>query len=497
MAQQPGVKPIALEKRSYIKDMRVLGHFFADSDRFGKFQMMSVGNKRYLFQAYTTHGEGGAITRGAVIDVSNPLKPVLLNGNAWQEGRYPGMFQIQVAYHQASGKWLLVAGSTHYRPGTPGFRGIIVYDLTDPAKPRQISRWSVDGGDPARAVQQGSGTHRFFYDGGRYAYLSTAPDDSYHFPELNGRKKISFGYSWGLQVVDLLDPAKPKLATNWSFPGQRHADAEGRKSWPFLSDPLSMPFQHGPVYMPVRAENGGRYGYGAWGSFGMVIQDLSDMANPRVVSTWRPTPSDGPMIAVHTVDVARLDRGFVITNPESILPQCREAQVPISIVDVRNPAKPTLIANLPQPVPPKSAPYKSYCERYGRSGPHNPPHLKAPGRADPNFTCYAYFAAGLQCYSLRDPRRPAIVSYFVPSQGTDDAVPEPAPGAAGEWTRTVDNVFIEWDRRLIWVATDSGIYLLSATQLGTPVTRPMPVTRWVMPDSNQGSTGQRPATQGS
>src|SRR5258707_13383656 len=41
---------IALEKRQYIKDMKVLGRVFAGEEAGGKMQMMVLGDKRYLFQ---------------------------------------------------------------------------------------------------------------------------------------------------------------------------------------------------------------------------------------------------------------------------------------------------------------------------------------------------------------------------------------------------------------------------------------------------------------
>ena len=44
--------------------------------------------------------------------------------------------------------------------------------------------------------------------------------------------------------------------------------------------------------------------------------------------------------ALGTIDVTRLDRGFVITNPEALNPDCNEPYQPLWIVDVRDPAKP-------------------------------------------------------------------------------------------------------------------------------------------------------------
>ena len=134
---------------------------------------------------------------------------------------------------------------------------------------------------------------------------------------------------------------------------------------------------------------------------------------------------------------------------------------------------------LPSPVPPAEAPYKSFCGRYGRFGTHNAPHLKAPGKADPNFTCYTWFNAGLQCYDIADPKTPKIISYFIPEQGADD-------GVQVMGIRTVDDVFIEWDRKLIWISTDTGNYLLSSPRLGEPILKPMAVKQWTLDGLNKG-----------
>jgi len=57
----------------------------------------------------------------------------------------------------------------------------------------------------------------------------------------------------------------------------------------------------------------------------------------------------------------------------------------------------------------------------------------------------------------------------------------------GSYDRTVDNVFIEWDRNIIWTATDTGLYALSCPNLGKPILDPMPVTEWSLEKLNEGA----------
>lgn len=459
-----------LEHRSYIHNMEVLGHFLPDEHRGHKMQLMAVGDRRYLVQA------------GDIIDISDALNPVVVSRNNWRGG------QVQVAYNEQVGKWIAIVstGGLPDRgefPPAPGPRGVDIYDISDPAHVTRLSRWATDRGDPNREIQTGLGTHRNYYDGGRYAYLTAVMDNNF----ITEPNDMWGGAMGGLQIVDVSDPAHPQFVSNWHLPGQRVDEVEERSHWASAGDRTRMTTLHGPAYVPQRVEDGGHLAYGPWGSLGMMIHDVSDPANPRLVSQWEPDVYIPGGLPFHTIDVGRLDRGFVITNPEAILPQCREPWHPSYIIDVTDPAHPTQIGVMPIPQPPEEAPYNSFCERYGRFGPHNPPHLKAPGHIDPNFTCYSYFNAGVQCFDITNPREPrAGVAYFIPEQGGEGGGWEALPGPMGRSIRTVDNIFVEWDRHLIWAATDSGLYLLSAQQLGAPVTARTPVREWTLPSINRG-----------
>jgi hypothetical protein len=46
-------------------------------------------------------------------------------------------------------------------------------------------------------------------------------------------------------------------------------------------------------------------------------------------------------------------------------------------------------------------------------------------------------------------------------------------------------VFVEWDRNLIWAATDTGLYLLTTPELGDPILKPQPISEWNLPDLNR------------
>lgn len=465
-----------LDRNMYRKNTDVLAQFSVGHHRGGKMQMMAIGDRRYLFQM------------GDVIDVSEPLKPALVARNA-----YLGS-QIQLAYNRKLGKWILMTGrgsrATFSTPKWPhgkydnpllieynlkegGLRGVRFYDATDPAKIVPLSEWACDQGDPKRQSQTGSGTHRSYYDGGRYAYLDTAPDNTFTNLEASFRY-----YTNCIQIIDVSDPAKPAFVTNWWVPGQRQGEEEEHKKMPEYGDKISFNSLHGPMYVPKRVEDGGRYGYSAYGSYGMFIHDLSDIRNPRLVSVFKPPRKPGS-IPFHTIDIVRLDRGFVIANPEVLNPDCNEPYQHSYIVDVRDPAKPQMISRLPVPTPPADAPYQDFCDKRGRFGPHNPPHMKAPGKPHPSFTAYAWFNAGLQIFDISNPAEPKNTGYFIPGQAgsLDDYLSYP---------RDTDSIFVEWDRKLMWVGTGTGIYLITSPLLGKPELKPMPVKEWTLPGLNAG-----------
>ena len=452
-----------LDSNSYAQNMTVEKHLFDGMNRRTKFQFMTQGNRRYLFQ-------GDANGHSIVIDVSDAMYPRVIS-----EYQFEG-FQIQLAYNEFVDKWILITSAapamTDITRGEnkdlPGLRGIKIYDATDPTAITHISDWSTDKGNPARTLQTGSGTHRNFYDGGRYAYLDTAPDNSY----------VNYEYARanGLQIIDLSDPSNPQWVADWWIEGMREGEEEAYREWPHAGDVDSVASMHGAFVPPMRIEEGGKYSYSAWGSYGVIIHDLSDIESPQIAGRWSPGYKKGG-IQFHAVDSTRVDRGFVIASPEPIKPECMESWHDVYILDVTDPENIEPLATLPVPEPPDTAPYRTFCEKRGRFGTHNAPHVKAPGKVDPNFTCYTYFNAGLQCFDITNPREPIISAYFIPRQGGDLRRPP-------SYYRDTDNVFIEWDRSLIWLATTTGIYLLSSPDLGEPIFERRPVESWSLPSLN-------------
>ena len=448
-----------LDRTQYSDNVELLRHYYPGIDRGLKLQMIAIGEHRYLVQGSKT-GES------RVFDVTDPMNLTEVSQSSF-EG-----WQIQVAYSKSTGKWLLMTGSAGSGPDERGLRGISLYDASDPANIEFISSYSADGGDPDRLIQQGSGTHRNYYDGGRYAYLDSQMNADFSNFETSRAN--------GLQIVDLNDPGNPEFVSYTWHPGQRIDEDQQHEAWRENGDKISFTSMHGAAYVPERVEDGGLYSYSAWGSFGLKIHDVSDPLNVKLVGSWQP-PDYRPALHIeaHAVNVSFLARDFVILSPEPLMPHCRGPWYDSYVLDISDKSQPTMIATLPVPQPPDSAPYDDFCDKRGRFGTHNSPHLKAPGKPHPTITAYAYFNAGLQFYDMSDPANPTIAGYFIPGQGgtIDDVY---------SYYRDTDNVFIEWDRKLVWMTSNTGLYLLSTPLLGDPVLEALPVTEWAAPGVNVG-----------
>src|SRR5579883_3253493 len=186
-----------------------------------KMQMMSVGNRRYIFQ------------QGDVVDVSDVRKPTMFN-----KGGFDG-YQVQVAYNKNLKKWILVTGAqtpiTDSTPEAPmgkyddphlddkrknykGLRGIRVYDATNPSNIVKLSEFSTGA--------TGQGTHRNYYDGGKYAYLDTAPDESFIHQPSYFRELVN-----GNMIVDMSDPTNVKEVSMWWVPGSRKGEEAEYNKW--------------------------------------------------------------------------------------------------------------------------------------------------------------------------------------------------------------------------------------------------------------------------
>jgi hypothetical protein len=346
--------------------------FSALGGRYGAFKIAikhTADDKWYL---YTGH----SFNQGwSIVDVTDPANPRYVKFIPFETDD-KSIITAQVTLHDN----LMITSLNSFRPQKNPLPAILLWDISDPENPKQVGSWM--GGV--------TGAHRNSYPGGKYAYLSTSyPGFKAHI----------------LVILDVSDPAHPKEVGKWWQPGQK----DGEPASPY---PLGF---HGPVNVSPD---------GKMASLGytpdVVNLDLTDPANPKLIGKLHitePFASVGTQ-SVHTV-LPLWDRNLLYVSSEAQKEKCQDDGFNFAgMIDNTNPAHPRLISIFPTPVPPADAPYKDFCDKGGRFGPHNTsqeihnPAIEQPGK----LIDVAWFNAGLRIFDVSDPRLPKEVGSFMPPE---------------------------------------------------------------------------------
>ncbi len=330
--------------------------------------------------AYVGHFLSAGVT---VVDVRDPRRPEPVNFLPV----HPRCWSIHLQTH---GDLLLVIEEFNFKAvvsqqeyyahsiqgldsakfGTRGLdysAGMRVYDLSDPARPRAIGFFEV----------QGLGLHRIWWVGGRYAYASAMLDGfADHI----------------LIIIDMSDPTRPVEAGRWWMPGMWAAGGEERRA-----GPGRVALHHAVVHDTTA--------YGCWRDGGLTLLDVADPTAPRLIAhrNWSPPFGGGTHSAL---PLPR--RGLLVVADEAVLDVHEEPRKPIWMFDIRCPDNPVSIATFPVPSD------QDYAAKGGHFGPHNL-HENRPGSFVSEDLVFAtYQNAGVRAYDLRDPFRPQEVGWWVP-----------------------------------------------------------------------------------
>jgi hypothetical protein len=356
--------------------------------RFGGFKIAikhTADDKWYL---YTGH----SFNQGwSIVDVTDPANPRYVKFIPYVTDD-KSIITSQVTLHDN----LMLTSLNSFTPQKNPLPAVLLWDISDPENPKQVGAWT--GGN--------TGAHRNSYPGGKYAYLSSS------YPGFKAHIMV---------ILDVSDPAHPKEVGKWWQPGQK----DGEPSAPY---PEAF---HGPVNVSPD---------GKWASLpytpDVVNLDLTDPANPKVIGRLHITEpfANVGMQSVHTV-LPLWDRKLLYVSSEAHDENCADDGMNFAgMIDNSNPAHPKLISIFPTPVPPKDAPYKDFCDKGGRFGPHNVsqeihnPAIQHQG----NLMTVAWFNAGVRIFDISDPRLPKEVGYFMPPERPD------APDQSGAHASKVD-----------------------------------------------------------
>jgi hypothetical protein len=367
-----------LLKPSYARNMRLIGH----SDQAGR----SDGQQIMVRNGYAYIGH--VCSRGfSVIDVRDPTAPKAVNyvenpPNTWSlhlqvhddllllvHGR--DMFsQPEMADER---NYYKPKGGRHDEHETPAVRnwsaGMAVFDISKPTEPRQIGFLPVAG----------RGLHRIWYVGGRWAYASALFD----------------GFTdYVLIVIDMADPAHPVIAGRYWLPGMNAAAGE-KPNWPL---------EHGR-YGLHHAIVDGDTAYCSWRDACLVVVDVADRNNPKLIShqRWFPPIGGGTHNALPLPD-----RDLLIVLDEAVLDKVADGYKPIWVFDNKIKSAPVCISALPMPTD------RDYIAVGGHFGPHNV-HENRPGSFQSSELIFAtYQNAGVRVYDIRNAYQPVEIGACVP-----------------------------------------------------------------------------------
>jgi len=478
-----------LDRKQYIHNMEIISHLSGPVISGGEplMAMWAKGKQRLL----------PAPASGDFVDVSEAKNPVLVNNKRVLQSSGLGG---PVVYNTKLKKWIMMCTAAQPLTGaTPqyphgqydkelrdkvlaykGLRGIRNYDVTDPTKPNLLQEYNTG--------EKGNGTHHNFYDGGQYAYLDCGWDGTLR---LENHQRP---YSNALMIVDMSDPANVQEVSRWWVPGQKLGEEEEYKKYRFAGDHTSWTGNHGAISVPKRVEDGGTIGYGGFGAFGFYVMDLSDIKHPKPYGHTQYEFDTFGTIPYHTCYPVIADAAHpklqnkVVALHEAVEADCRENYHTPYVLDVKDPRNPKIIGFFPRPAAPPDAPYTDFCFARGRFGSHNTQCWLAPGTSNPAIIVISWFNAGVRVFDISDPTAPKEVAWFVPPRNGE------IENYESWWRGTTENVFVEFDRNLIWIGTHEGTYGLSCPALGKPITEPTKIQKWSIPHCNVGWDDQTAST---
>lgn len=352
----------------------------------------------------------------SIIEITDPRNPRFVR---YIEGP-PNTWTLQVQI--ADGK--MITSMERIPPGWGGDgsgqygEGFYIWSLADPENPQRLGHYKTGG----------KGTHRNYYDGGNTVYATALPN----------------GYDGHiLAVVDISDPANPKEVSRWWRKGQWTAGGE--------SGAPEHTLLHGGTYVI------GNRAYLPYGGGGFVILDMSDVKAPKLIGDLPFSPPFASRIAVHTA-IPLQQRPLVVVNSEAIVEQCDEPLGFAGIVDIRVETKPRLISLFPLPEPPKDYPYKNFCQKPGRFGPHNQHQHQFQSclYQNENIVFLTYFNAGLRAYDISDERLPKEIGYFLPPDPVKRLGPLPKTGLVTQ----SEDVIVDARGNIFVSDKNHGIYAL-------------------------------------
>jgi hypothetical protein len=307
----------------------------------------------------------------SVVDVTDPSRPRVVTQLETPVGTHSHKVQVV-------GDVLLVNHErSMYEPHATSWQGgLKVYDVSAPARPREL----------AFLAMPGKGVHRMTYWEPPHAYMSGSDEgliDQF------------------LVIVNLSDPSHPREEGRWWYPGQNTGAGETPSWTPTESHGAAAGAKRVALHHPLIR---GDRAYCGWWDAGLVILDVSNKAAPALVSQLDFGAAEST--ATHTA-LPVPGRDILVVTDEQLAQDCKGMQTRVRVVDIADEVHPRVISELPVPA-------GDYCLRGGRFGPHNVHEMRPGTLSDSNTIYVTWFNAGLRVIDISDAARPKEIAYYVP-----------------------------------------------------------------------------------
>jgi hypothetical protein len=296
----------------------------------------------------------------SIYDIADPLRP-----------RHLASIEMPMGWHSHKVRardGIMIVNHERLGDGDPAFGGGLgIYDVSDPSRPRAITKWRTAG----------SGVHRYDFDG-RHAYISPTAE----------------GFVGNIvMILDLADPARPREVGRWWIPGQ---NVGGGEVYPW--DDYVKPRCHHPLRQGDRL-------YVSYWHHGLFILDIADPSAPRLVGAMNSSPAHPhPTHTCLPVPQSLRGRRIMVVADEDVAKLRPSPPAFAWVYDITDETQPMPIATIDVPgIDPDGAPQPPM------TGCHQPSE-RFTGTVIP----FAWFAQGMRLMDIADPFRPREIGFFEP-----------------------------------------------------------------------------------
>jgi hypothetical protein len=327
-----------------------------------------------------------------MIDVSDPTNPevvgVIADGEEFPETDTDSVWVGTIATDSFSGDIAVVAVSLcdnrERSRRDDGFRGLAVYDVTDPGDTQLLS--TVHSGELTQGVHSVDAAVRA---DGRVLVAATVMQSFVH----------TEGEQGDLRLIDITDPSSPADLADWDF----RRDASGEDAIALLEEVDEEQLHAHTVSFTAQGE---RLWVANWDA-GAVMLDVTNPAEPAIANwIWQLASAEGD---VHSV-VSDVGMGVVILSSEDLYPRDEgdhEAGWGYQ----------TVLDLTGKPISQFAAGGAPTVE--GATGPLDGYHTAHNAQLIDGRLYSSWYSSGLRIVDLSDPAAPVEIGSFVPPPTVD------------------------------------------------------------------------------